>query len=93
MVYAMDMQAEITQLRERLERLERERKREIGSGRYTTQNGAARYLGISTETLRRRHDRGVGPPRSRKGSFWVYAYADLDEYIVNFGAPHSEAAE
>jgi hypothetical protein len=43
--------------------------------------GAARYLGISEETLRREHKMGRGPNRKRRGSRgWSYSYADLDAY-------------
>ena len=44
--------------------------------------GAARYLGISDETLRRLHQCGAGPVRSRRGERgWTYRIADLDAFL------------
>jgi len=75
---APDLHVEIRKLHERIERLERERT-STKRGR-TNLAGAARYLGISDETLRARHARGEGPPRTQRGRFWSYCYDDLDAY-------------
>ena len=81
----MNLQSEITELRERVEKLERER-RSSSRGR-TNQAGAARYLGISEETLRQRHARGEGPRRTQQGRFWSYRYDDLDAYAEESKPP------
>lgn len=73
----MDLQSEIQNLRERVERLERAPAKPRGR---TNLAGAARYLGISDETLRQRHARGVGPRRTRNGRFYSYTYEDLDAH-------------
>ena len=74
-----DLHSEVEELRERVVRLERAQYKSRGR---TNQAGAARYLGISEETLRQRHARGEGPRRSRSGSRnWSYAYEDLDAYV------------
>jgi hypothetical protein len=73
----MDLHTEIRNLRERVERLEQNRRTSRGR---TNQAGAARYLGISDETLRQRHARGAGPRRSQNGRHWTYTYDDLDAY-------------
>jgi hypothetical protein len=77
------LQSEIAELRERVEQLERLRRTSRGR---TNQAGAARYLGISEETLRQRHARGEGPRRSRNGRFWNYTYDDLDSYAEQSAA-------
>jgi hypothetical protein len=69
--------SEIHDLRERVTRLEHKQERPRGR---CTQAGAARYLGISEETLRLRHLRGLGPRRTPDGRRWSYSYADLDAY-------------
>jgi hypothetical protein len=76
----VNLQSEINDLRERVARLERERST-TSRGR-TNQTGAARYLGISDETLRQRHARGEGPRRTRNGRFWSYTFDDLDAYAT-----------
>ena len=71
-------QSEIEDLRARLAKLEAAATRPRGR---TNLPGAARYLGISEETLRRKHLRGEGPPRTRKGSRnWTYSYDELDAW-------------
>ncbi len=78
----MDVHSEIAELRERLTRLEQQDTKPRGR---TNQAGAARYLGISEETLRQRHARGEGPRRSRSGSRnWSYSFDDLDAYAEQF---------
>jgi hypothetical protein len=73
-----DLHSEVEQLRERITRLERASSKPRGR---TSLAGAARYLGISDETLRARHARGDGPPRTRSGTRnWSYSYDDLDSY-------------
>jgi hypothetical protein len=73
----------LTDLRERIDVLER---RQAHRGR-TNQAGAARYLGISEETLRQRHARGEGPRRVRSGARgWSYTYDDLDKYAESTSA-------
>jgi hypothetical protein len=72
-----EIQLELSALRERIARLEEGQRAPRGR---TNMAGAARYLGISDETLRQRHLRGEGPKRSRSGNQWSYAYADLDEH-------------
>lgn len=49
---------------------------------YCNQAEAARYLGKSVETLRRRHAFGRGPKRIRNGRCWKYSYADLDAWLT-----------
>jgi hypothetical protein len=83
----MSPQTEIAELRDRITRLERER--ESPAQRRTNQAGAARYLGISEETLRRRQLRGEGPRRTRSGRFWSYTYDDLDAYVESAAAAPS----
>jgi hypothetical protein len=83
----MDLKSEITELRERIERLERQHS---GTKRgRTNQAGAARYLGVSEECLRQRHARGEGPRRTQQGRFWSYTYDDLDAYAE--AAPETAA--
>ena len=74
----MDLQSEIRQLRERVERLERVPSKPRGR---TNLTGAARYLGVSQQTLRQRHNRGEGPRRTRSGRFYSYRFDDLDAYV------------
>jgi|RhiMetdeSRZDD1v2_1073273.scaffolds.fasta_scaffold2427406_2 hypothetical protein len=66
------VQAEIADLRERVQRLERKSTR----GR-VNQRLAAQYLGRSREFLRQLHLRGEGPRRGADGS---YSYDDLDAF-------------
>jgi hypothetical protein len=79
----MNFQSEINELRDRIARLENGRGA-TARGR-TNQAGAARYLGISDETLRLRQARGEGPRRTRCGRFWSYTFADLDAYAEASG--------
>jgi predicted DNA-binding transcriptional regulator AlpA len=73
-------QSEIDDLRTRLARLEAAASRPRGR---INLPGAARYLGISEETLRRKHARGEGPPRMKIGSRnWSYSYREIDEWLV-----------
>ena len=81
-----EIQAVLNDLRGRLERLEYDRASPRGR---TNLAGAARYLGISDETLRQRHLRGEGPKRTRMGRHWSYAYADLDAHAQ--GPPDAAA--
>lgn len=76
----MDVHSELIELRERVTRLERERSLPPKTRGRTNLAGAARYLGISDETLRQRHARGEGPRRTPNGRYWSYAYDDLDVY-------------
>jgi len=73
-------QTEIDELRTRLARLEAAASRPRGR---TNLPGAARYLGISEENLRRKHLRGEGPPRIKVGSRnWSYSYDDIDKWLT-----------
>jgi len=75
-----EQQSEIDDLRARLRRLEDASARPRGR---TNLPGAARYLGISEETLRRKHARGEGPPRIKVGSRnWSYSYRDIDAWLA-----------
>ena len=76
----MDLHSELLDLRERITRLERERSAPVKPRGRTNMAGAARYLGISDETLRLRHERGEGPRRTKVGRFYSYSYDDLDAY-------------
>lgn len=72
--------SEIDDLRARLARLEEAATRPRGR---TNMSGAARYLGISEETLRRKHLHGEGPPRTKVGSRnWSYSYRDIDTWLA-----------
>ncbi len=73
----MDLSSQIEELRERVARLERTPGKPRGR---TNLTGAARYLGVSEETLRQRHNRGEGPRRTRFGRFYSYTYEELDRY-------------
>ena len=81
-----EIRAVLDDLSERLARLEREKTTRRG---HTNQAGAARYLGISDETLRQRHLRGGGPKRTRNGRHWDYTYDDLDAHAR--GPPNTPA--
>jgi len=71
---------ELDELRTRLARLEAAASRPRGR---TNLPGAARYLGISEETLRRKHLRGEGPPRIKVGSRnWSYSFDQIDEWLA-----------
>jgi hypothetical protein len=77
----MDLHSQIEELRQRIDRLERgsAKRGRTNRGR-TNRAGAARYLGVSEETLRQRHDRGEGPLYSRNGRYYSYSYDELDSY-------------
>jgi hypothetical protein len=70
----MSLQSEIDSLKERVARLEGNRRTSRGR---TNQRGAADYLGRSREWLRQLHLRGEGPRRGADGS---YSYDDLDAF-------------
>jgi predicted DNA-binding transcriptional regulator AlpA len=73
-------QSELDDLRARLRRLEDAASRPRGR---TNLPGAARYLGISEETLRRKHLRGEGPPRTKVGSRnWSYSFVEIDAWLA-----------
>jgi len=75
-----EQQSEIDDLRARLGRLEAAASRPRGR---TNLPGAARYLGISEETLRRMHARGEGPPRTRVGlRNWSYSFREIDAWLA-----------
>jgi len=75
-----EQQSEIDDLRARLGRLEAAASRPRGR---TNLPGAARYLGISEETLRRMHARGEGPPRTRMGlRNWSYSFREIDAWLA-----------
>jgi hypothetical protein len=68
----------LTELRQRLERLEHTARPRRGS---MNQKQAAEYLNRSEEWLRREHAAGRGPKRRRRGSRgWDYDIRDLDAY-------------
>jgi hypothetical protein len=71
----IEIQSELSDLRERVKRLERIHTK-TNRGR-TNQRGAAEYLGRSREYLRLLHLRGNGPRRAADGS---YTYDDLDAF-------------
>jgi hypothetical protein len=72
------LKIEIQELLARIEKLESKPR-----GGAVNMVQAARYLGLSEETLRREHARGKGPRRSRRGSRgWSYAYHDLDRWLL-----------
>jgi helix-turn-helix protein len=76
-----EQNSEIENLRARVQRLEDAAARPHGR---TNLPGAARYLGISEETLRQKHLRGDGPPRKRIGTRnWSYSFKDLDSWLDN----------
>jgi hypothetical protein len=77
---------DLHEVRDRLARLEREKVSPRGR---TNLAGAARYLGVSDETLRQQHLRGEGPKRTRMGRQWSYAYVDLDAHAQ--GPPDTAA--
>ena len=71
---------ELDELRTHLARLEAAASRPRGRANLP---GAARYLGISEETLRRKHLRGEGPPRIKVGSRnWSYSFDQIDEWLA-----------
>jgi hypothetical protein len=54
--------------------------------------GAARYLGISEETLRKRLASGGGPRGARNGRFWSFTYDELDEHAEGGATESSNRA-
>jgi len=76
---ATEQLSELDELRARVRKLEDSASRPRGR---TNLPGAARYLGISEETLRRKHLRGEGPPRTKVGSRnWSYSFRDIDAWV------------
>ena len=73
----------ISELSARLASLEKRVGKRKGA---THQKGAAEYLGVSEETLRRMQERGEGPRRHRHGRFWMYTFEDLDAYLAGDSA-------
>jgi excisionase family DNA binding protein len=78
-----NVNSELDELRERVARLEQAQRRPRGR---TNLPGAARYLGISDETLRQRIARGQGPRGTRNGRFWSFTYDDLDAHAEQSAA-------
>jgi hypothetical protein len=76
----MSLQSEIDSLKERVKRLEGNRRTNRGR---TNQRGAANYLGRSREWLRQLHLRGEGP---RRGADSFYSYDDLDAFAESGAA-------
>jgi hypothetical protein len=70
-----EIQSELAELRERVQRLERLRTKS-SRGR-VNQRRAAEYLGRSREFLRQLHLRGEGPRRAADG---FYSFDDLDSW-------------
>ena len=71
----LEVQSELTRLRARVEKLERQHAR-TNRG-HTNQKRAAEYLGKSREWLRQRERRGDGPHRNPDGT---YSYDNLDAF-------------
>jgi hypothetical protein len=69
------IQSVLADLRERVTRLESERRRTIRG--HASQRRAAEYLGKSREWLRQRERRGDGPHRNPDGT---YSYDSLDAF-------------
>jgi hypothetical protein len=75
----MDQQTIITELAERVARLETNRGRRRV---YNLQQAAAR-LNMSVSKLRALHNRGIGPKRlSMNGRIWAYSDDALEAYIA-----------
>jgi hypothetical protein len=70
-----NVNSEIKDLRDRVERLERDKRRTTRGS--TNQKGAAAYIGKSREYLRQLERRGEGPPRNPDGT---YSYDNLDRF-------------
>jgi hypothetical protein len=68
-------QTELNELRERVARLEIDRRRTTRG--FANQRTAAAYLGRSREWLRQRERRGDGPRRNPDGT---YSYDSLDAF-------------
>jgi hypothetical protein len=69
---------ELSEITARLTQLEKAVTKRKGA---TNMKGAADYLGMSEETLRRIHADGGGPRRSRNGRYYIYTYENLDRYL------------
>jgi hypothetical protein len=75
----MNLQEVISELRERIARLEAARPRR----RVYNQAQAAERLNMSVAKLRGLHKQGLGPRRlSVNGRIWSYADEGLEEYIA-----------
>jgi excisionase family DNA binding protein len=81
-----NLQHKIEDLSARVSRLESAQQRPRGR---TNLAGAARYLNVSEETLRKRLASGGGPRGARNGRFWSFTYDDLDQYAESGVAPNS----
>ena len=76
----MDEQTQIiTELRERVARLEEKRSRPLKVVLNLLE--AAAYIDRSPTTLRALHQHGNGPRRFRNGQKWGYRVADLDAWL------------
>jgi hypothetical protein len=71
----------LDELRRRLARLEAAASRPRRGS--LNQKLAAEYLGRSQEWLRKEHLAGRGPRGRRRGRFWDYDIADLEDYREN----------
>jgi hypothetical protein len=80
-----NLQRQITELSARVERLEQGPHGRSNRGR-TNLAGAARYLNVSEETLRKRLASGKGPRGARNGRFWSFTYDELDEHAESGAA-------
>jgi hypothetical protein len=78
-----NLQNQIEELSARVARLETAQQRPRGR---TNLAGAARYLDVSEETLRKRLASGKGPRGARNGRFWSFTYNDLDEHAESGAA-------
>jgi hypothetical protein len=67
----------IAELRDRLARLEAHRPTKAALNLLE----AASFIGRSATTLRKLHERGHGPRRTRNGRAWIYRPADLDRWL------------
>jgi hypothetical protein len=85
-----NLQRQIAELSARVERLEQGPRR-TNRGR-TNLAGAARYLSISEETLRKRLISGNGPRGARNGRFWSFTYDELDEHAESGATESSNSA-
>lgn len=51
---------------------------------FLTKTEAAKFLGLSTRTLDRRHAEGIGPPRIKHGSKIGFFKSSLIEWLKGF---------